>query len=33
MFNPKYAPTVEAASIVSVLSFMALCAATFIISL
>lgn len=32
MFNHRYAPSVEAASVVSVLSFMAMCAATFIMS-
>lgn len=32
MFHHKYAPSVEAASVVSVLSFMAMCAATFIMS-
>jgi hypothetical protein len=33
MFNHKYAPSVEAASVVSVLSFMAMCVATFIMSI
>ncbi len=32
MFNHKYVPSVEAASVVSALSFMAMCAATFIMS-
>jgi len=33
MFNHKYAPSVEAASVVSVLSVMAMCVTTFIWSI
>ncbi len=32
MFHHKYVPSVEAASVVSVLSFMAMCAASFVMS-